>query len=184
MDQFIDLIQTNPIVAIIVAFVVIMILWRSYKTMRIYLGAKGYIKKSRKLRKKKFNGLLLIDKIKRKRKKNTNSYNKLKGSAKKKVKRYVSYKVEELEVAVRYSYGKMLRRSKEKMFILVSKEGKIVKKIKMNKAQKMIIDVTNKYSCLDEMIVFLHELTESILEQQDYEIYCDEGEVLLSYQIK
>jgi len=184
MDKFIDLVMSNPIVAAVSGVIVLFILFRLYKTMRIYLGAKGYIRKSKKLRKKKFNGLLLNDKIRKKRKKNTNAYNKLKGSAKKKVKKYVTYKVEELEVAVRYSYGKLFRRSKEKLLILVTREGKTLKKIKPKKAVKTILDTMTKYTCVDEMIVFLHELTDAILEQQEFDLYCDESEVMLTYTIK
>ena len=150
----------------------------------MYMGAKRFVRKSKKNRKKKFNGLLLNDKIRKKRKKNTNSFSKLKGGAKKKVRKYVSYKVEELQIQVQYSYGKLLRRTKEKLQFKIIRDDKVVKRIKFKKPQKLILDATNKYNCLDEMIIFLHELPEAIIEQVDYEIYSDEGDCTITYQIK
>ena len=54
----------------------------------------------------------------------------------------------------------------------------------MKKSVKSVIDVTNKYSCLDEMITFLHNLPEAILEKQEYDIYAGDEDIMITYQIK
>lgn len=182
--NIIELVTTYPIQVGVGVLVGLFILFRLWKTARMYMGAKRFVRKSKKNRRRKFNGLALNDKIRRKRRKGTNAFNKLRGSAKKRVKRYISYKVEELQIHVQYSYGKLLRRTKEKIIINVTQDSKVVKRIKFKKPQKLIIDTTNKYSCLDEMIIFLHELPDVILDQQEFEIYCDDSDVTLSYVIK
>ena len=116
--------------------------------------------------------------------KNTNTYKKLKRSAKTKVEKYFKYKEDELPGVANYAYGKMLKRSKDKLIIFVSNGKKKVAKIKMKKATKQFIEITNKYECLDEFIQFLHNLPEAILEQQDYDIYISDHDVSIGYQVK
>lgn len=184
LDNLIDLAMENLIVTIVVAIVVVFIIFRLVRTARMYLGQKSYVKKARKLDRKKFNGMNLIQKTTRKRKKESNSFNKLRGRAKKWVKRYFGYKMEELPVFVRYSYGKLFKRSRHKLFIIIKNEKKTLKKINMKKGLRQIIDTTNKYACLDEMINFLHNLPEAIIEQQEYDIYAGDEDILITYQIK
>ena len=184
LDELLQLAMDNLVYTIVGGLLILFILFRIYKTMTIYLGAKRYVKKSKKLRRKKYNGTLLIDKVEKKRKKGTNSYKKLRGRAKKKVKRYFNYKLEELPVITRYSYGKLFKRSKDKIMIFARNEKKIVKKVKIKKGLKNLIDMTNKYECLDETIQFLHNLPDAILEQQDYDIYVSEQDISIGYKIK
>ena len=184
IDIIIDFYTDNLLYAVIGTIVVLLIISRLYKTALIYLGTKRYVRKSKKLRKKKYNGILLTDKIKKKRKKNTNSFQKLKGRGRKLSKKYFNYKLEELPVITKYSYGKLLKRSRNKLVIIVKNERKTLKKIHMKKGLKTMINVTNKYECLDEFIVFLHNLPEAILEQQDYDIYVGDNDVSISYIVK
>jgi len=174
----------NLIIVSIGSFVISMILYRLYKTALMYLGAKSYVKKSKKWRKKKYNGIQLVDKIRKKRKKNTNSYHKLNRRGKNLVRKYFNYKLEELPVIRKYSYGKLLKRNNKRLVILIRNEKKVLKKIYMAKGLKNLIDATNKYNCLDDMILFLHNLPDALLEQQDYDIYLNEQEVLIGYDIK
>ncbi len=183
-DDLFQLIMDNLVVAGVATLVILFIIFRMIKTFRIHLGAKKYVKKSRKLRRKKFNGIQLVDKTQKKRKKETNSFNKLKGRGKKKVKKYFNYKIEELTVVTRYSYGKLFKRSSDKLVIFARNERKIVKKVGVRKGLKNIIDITNKYQCLDEMIHFLHNLPEAILDKQDYDVYIDEQDISIGYMIK
>ena len=184
IDIIIDFYTDNLLYAVIGTIVVLLIISRLYKTALIYLGTKRYVRKSKKLRKKKYNGILLTDKIKKKRKKNTNSFQKLKGRGRKLSKKYFNYKLEELPVITKYSYGKLLKRSRNKLVIIVKNERKTLKKIHMKKGLKTMINVTNKYECLDEFIIFLHNLPEAILEQQDYDIYVGDNDVSISYIVK
>ena len=184
-QSLLDLAQENLIPTIVIGAIVIFIIFRLFRTARIYLGMKSYVRKARKLDRKKFNGLTLVEKTSRKRKKDTNSFKKLRGSSKKKVRKYLNHKFEELPVFVRYSHGKLLKRSHQKLRIIIKNEKKTLKKISMKKAQKQIIDITNKYECLDEVIVFLHNLPEAIVEQQEYDIFVgEEDEIIISYQVK
>lgn len=184
IETIIDFYSANLIPAAIGTVVVLYLIFRIFKTASIYLGTKRYVKKSKRLRKKKFNGIILTDKIKKKRKKNTNEYSRLKGRGKKFVKKYFIYKLEELPVITRYSYGKLLKRSKKRLLIIVKNESRTIKKIKMKKGLKNLIQVTNKHKCLDELISFLHNLPEAILEQQDYDIYVGEEDISIGYLIK
>ncbi len=184
IDSLIQLAMENIYISIGVLLVMIFIIFRLWKTITIHLGAKKYVKKSRKLRKKKYNGIQLVDKIQKKRKKGTNTYNKLKSRGKKRVKKYFIYKIEELPVITRFSYGKLFKRSSDKLIIFARNEQKIVKKVGVRKGLKKIIDITNKYQCLDEMIHFLHNLPEAILEQQDYDVYLSEQDISIGYMIK
>jgi len=184
LEKIIETIMENWQISIAVAVISVFIIFRVSKTMSMYLGAKKYAKKSRKLRRKKHNGLLLVDKIKKKRKKNTNSYNKLKGRGKSLVKKYLAFKMVELHMITKFSYGKLLKRSNDKLIIFVKNEKKIVKKISKKKGVKDLINLTNKYSCLNETIQFLHNLSEAILEQQEYEIYLSEQQLTMGYMIK
>ncbi|MBN2604430.1 MAG: hypothetical protein JXR62_01245 [Bacilli bacterium] len=184
LESIIEWYANNLLLASLASFVMYMILYRSYKTARIYVAAQSYVKKSKKLRKKKYNGILLVENIQKKRKKNTNSFQKLKRRAKNQVRKYFNYKLEELPVIRKYSYGKLLKRNNKRIVIIIRNEKKILKKIYMAKGLKHLIDATNKYECLNEMILFLHNLPDALLEKQDYDIYLNEQEVLIGYDVK
>ncbi len=68
--------------------------------------------------------------------------------------------------------------------IIVKNERKTLKKIKMKKGMKQLIEITNKYECLDEVIAFMHNLPEAILEDQDYDIFVSEADIMITYVIK
>jgi septum formation topological specificity factor MinE len=184
LESLIDLAVQNPIIAAVVVIVVLFILFRSIRTARMYLGAKSYVKKARKLDKRKFNGLDLVSKTARRRKRDSNSFNKLRGRAKKWVRRYFSHKMDELPIITKFSRGKLFKRSNNRLIIIVKNERKTIKKITMKKAQKELLNLTNKYECLDEMITFLHNLPEVILDDQEYDVYIAGDELVLSYIIK
>ena len=184
IDVIIDFYTDNLLYAIIGTIALLFLIFRLYKTALIYLGTKRYVKKSKKLRKKKFNGIFLTEKIKMKRKKNTNSFQKLRGRSKKLTKKYFNYKLEELPVITRYSYGKLLKRSNKKLIIIIKNDKRTLKKIKMKKGLKTMINITNKYECLDEFILFLHNLPDAILDQQYYDIYVGENGISIGYTVK
>jgi len=183
-EKIMEIIMDNLVISIVVALITLFLIFRIFKTMRMYLGTKRYVKKSKKLRKKKYNGIMLVDKIRKKRKKNTNSYSKLKSRGKTLVKKYFSYKMIELPIIAKFSNSKLLKRSNEKLIIFVKNEKKIIKKITKKKGVKDLINLTNKYKCLDESIHFLHNLSEAILEQQEYEIYLSEQHLTMGYMLK
>ena len=184
IETILEFYSDNFIIALIVTVMTLLILIRLFKSARIYLGIKSYIRNTKKLRKKKFNGILLTEKITKKRKKNTNQYSKLKSKGKKLVKKYFTYKLEELPVITRYSYGKLLRRSKKKIVIIVKNEHKTIKKVSMKKGLKNLLQLTDNYKCLDELIYFLHNIPEAILKQQDYGVFIGEEEISIGYLIK
>lgn len=183
-DTIVQLISKSPIISIIVAVVLIIVLYRLFKTARIYLGIKSYVKKAKKLDKRKFNGSTLVDKISKKRKKKTNSFQMLRGKAKKMVLKYLTYKIEELPVITRYARGKLFKRSNSRLIILVKNEKTTLEKIGMKKGIKQLVDLTNKYDCLDEVLIFLHNLPAAILTQQEYEEFFGEEDIIITYRIK
>ena len=69
IDSLIQLVMDNLLYAGIALVVILFIIFRMWKTFRIHLGAKKYVRKARKLRKKKWNGIQLVDKVQKKRKK-------------------------------------------------------------------------------------------------------------------
>jgi len=184
VNEFIQLSIDNIFITIFVILITVFIIIRARKTFIIHLAAKKYVKKAKKLRKKKWNGILLVDKIHKKRKKGTNTFNKLKGGGKKRVKKYFIYKLEELPVVTKYSYGKLLKRSSDKLMIFAKNDKKIVKRVRLKKGLGSLIDLVDRYSCLDEMIHYLHNLPEAILDQQDYDIYINKQNISIGYIVK
>ena len=183
-SDLIDLAMENLIVTVVVLVVGVFIIFRTIKTARMYLGAKSYVKKARKLDKRKFNGHDLVSKTARRRKRDSNSFNKLRSRAKKWVRKYFAHKMDELPIITKYSKGKLFKRSNNRLIIILKNERKTIKKIPIKKAQKQLLDLTNKYNCLDEMITFLHNLPEVILDDSDYDVFIGEEELLLTYIIK
>lgn len=184
IESILDWAFENLYLAIGIAVFTIFIIFRVWKTARLYLGNKKYVKKSAKLRRKKFNGTTLVDKITKKRKKGTNSYSKLKGRGKKLTKKYLHYKVEELPIITKFSYGKLFKRSNDKLIIYVKNERKRVMKLKLKKGFKELVKLSNKYECIDELILFLHNLPDAIIEQEEYDIFLPDFDVSIGYKIK
>lgn len=168
----------------LLALIAFLIIRRLIKTARAYLGMKQYVKSAIKLDRKKFNGLQLIDKIKRKRKRHSNSFDALRRRGKTLVRRYLSHKVEELPVFVRYANGSLLKRANNKLFLYVKQDKKSVSKVAIKKGVKPLIELSNQFHCLDELINFLHHLPDAILEKKPLDIYIGQDDANLIYQIK
>ena len=184
LASILDIAKENLLLSIGVVVFLLLIIVRLFRTMRMYLGAKSFVKKSLKKDKKKFNGLTLVEKTSKKRKKNTNSFKKPRGRAKKWVRKYLVHKFEELPIITKYSRGKIFKRSNNRLILLVKNEKKTLKRMSMKKGMKQIIDISNKYDCLDEVLTFLHYLPNAILNEEEYDIFFGEEGLLLTYQIK
>lgn len=183
-EQLIQMAIDNLLYTILIVVIGGFIIIRLFKTASMYLGAKHYVRNATKLDKKKFNGLTLVDQTRKKRKKNSNSFNKLRQRSKNKTRRYFEYKLDELPVLCRFKHGKLFKRSKKEIIILVKKDKKVLKKITSKKSMKTLIQITNKYECLNEMVIFLHNLPEAILEEQDYDIFVGVEDIQITYQLK
>ncbi len=179
-----DFTQYLTLPNLVIGGIAIIIIIRLFNNVRIFFGAKSYVKKASKLRRKKYNGLILVESTKKRRKKNSNSYQKLKHKPKSLVEKYFKYKEDELPGMRNYARGSAFRRNKEKLYIYVSNGKKQIMKFSMKKATKKFIDVTNKYNCLDEVVVYLHHLPEAILKHEEYEIFISDADVSIGYQIK
>jgi hypothetical protein len=184
LTDLVELAKDNLIVTIVIGLLMLFIIFRLNKAIHIHLGAKKYVRKSKKLRGKKYNGVRLGVLIKSKRKNGTNSYKKLRGRAKRMVKKYFNYKLEELPIITKYSYGKLYKVSHDRLIIFAKNKKRIVKKVRIKKGLNDLIDFTNKYECLDEMVLFLHNLPEAILEKQNYDVYVSEQDISIGYKIK
>jgi len=184
LETFIDFYMENYIIASVVTSIVFFILYQLLRSANRYLDIKSSVKKSKRLRKKKYNGIILTEKLRKKRKKHTNSYQKLKGSGKKLTKKYFTYKMSELQSVTNYSYGKLFKKSNKNLIIVVRHGKKTLQKIKMKKGLRNMIQLTNKQNCLDEFIHYLHDLPEAILDKQDYDILVGVEGVSISYIVK
>ena len=183
-DRLVQLALDNIIITVVVGVIVIFILYRMMRTARMYLGAKSYVRKAQKQDKKKYNGLTLVEKTSKKRKKGTNSFKKLRNRGKKWVRKYLTHKFDELPIITKFSRGKLFKRSNNRLLILVKNERKTLKRMNMKKGMKQLITVINKYECLDEAITFLHYLPQAILNEEEYDIFFGEDGLILTYQIK
>ena len=177
LSEYVDSWKEYLIPMIFIHFFIILLLWRMFINARIYLGTKKYVAKTNKLRRKKYNGLLLNDYTKKKRKRKTNTFKGLRTKAKSKVEAYLKYKEEELIGITNYSYGKLLKRNKENLCIYVSNGKKKIQKIYLKKSLKQFIDLMDTYECLDEFIQYLHNLPEAILNREDY----DDSKIIIRY---
>lgn len=172
----------NP-VFIVIAFIFVLVIIRVFNNIRVNAGAKSYITRANKLRRKKFNGPDLIEFIAQKRRRGSNTFKKLKNNAKSRVEKYFLYKEEELPAIVNFSHAKK-KKNKKKLIIYVTNGYRKMIKIRMGKTLKEFINLTNKFECLDEFIKFLHDLPEAILSHKEYDIYIPEHEVSIGYEIK
>lgn len=176
--------QAFPIPVFILHLFISLIIWRGYTNARIYFGTKSYVKKTNKLRRKKFSGLMLNEFTEKRRKKRTNTYKNLRSKAKSRVEKYFQYKEDELPGITNYSYSKLFKRNKSKLFIIVSDGHKKIMKIQLKKATKQFIELVNTYECLDEFVQYLHNLPDAIMNQQDYDIYINDHDVSIGYEVK
>lgn len=176
--------QINNPIFIIIGFIVLLVIIRIYNTIRIDKGAKSYIKRASKLRRKKFNGPDLIEYTAHKRKGGSNTYKKLKSNAKSRVEKFFQYKEEELPAIVNYVHSKRKKNNKKKLVVFVSNGQRKMIKLRIGKTVKEFIHLTNKFECLDEFIRFLHDLPDAILKQKKHDIYIPEYEVSIGYEIK
>jgi hypothetical protein len=165
-------------------FLLWVLLKRLVRTARGHLGMKRYVRQATRLDRKQYNGLQLLEKIKRRRKRKTNHFRGLRWLARRPVRRYFQHKSEELPVFVRYTSGKLLKRSKAKLRIVVKQGSKTVAKYKLKAGAREFIDLSNDHHCLNELIIFLHHLPDAILERRDYDIDVTSANLTITYQIK
>ena len=183
--EIIDGVTVSDIIGyLLICLIVYLILRRMTKIARQHLAMKNFVKKSIRLDRKKFDGNSLVDKIKRRRKRHTNSFQYLRGGAKRLVRRYFNHKSEELPVIARYANGGLFKRSNNKIVFYVKQGKKTLNKYTLKKGAKFFVDLTNQYNCVDELIVFLHQLPDAVLEKKIIDIYSTIGDVTLTYQIK
>lgn len=183
-DKIINFYSENFVLAFLLTDIAIFLIVRLFKTADIHLATKSQVKKTKKSRKKKYNGILLVEKIKKKRKKNSNSFQKLNSRGKKLTKKYFKYKLKALPIITKYSYGKFFKRSNKKITIVAKNSRKTLIKISMTNGLKNMIKLTNKYHCLDEFILFLHHLPDAILDQSHYDFFIGETDISVSYLVK
>lgn len=167
------------IAGVIMVFIVVIILMMG-RRKRYF---KKTLKKFQKLRVKKFNGERLIDKIEKKRKAGSNTFKTLNANGKKRVKQYFKHKDKELIFTAIYASGSKLRYKYRNVILQVSrkKNGRLV--IDDFSRTKGFKRVSNKYNCLDELILYLDELPIKIVDNEAFEIPLDD-ETKLDYTIK
>ncbi|MGS0973349.1 MAG: hypothetical protein ACVCEJ_09030 [Candidatus Izemoplasmataceae bacterium] len=184
MDQVFVIIQDNLLISIIIGLIIVFIIYRIFKNLHFYMSSARYAKKAKRLRKKKYNGILLVEKIRKRRKKNTNNFKKLKRKGKKLTKKYLDYKAEELPIIAKYADSKMLKSSRRQLLIVVYEDRKTKKKYKLKHGSKQFINIIDTYDCLDEFIEFLHKLPDTMINDEDLDFFVEKHGVTIGYVLK
>jgi hypothetical protein len=169
---------------LLVLIIVYLIGKRLIHTAKAHLGMKKFVKESIKKDRKKFNGLKLVEQVKRKRKRHSNSFQQLRMRGKRLVRQYFTHKTQELPVFVRYARGKLLKRSRSSLRILVKQDKRTLGKYPIKQGVKHLIECANEHECLNELITFLHHVPDAILEQRPYAIDVPSSDTFITYQIK
>lgn len=151
--------------------------WFKYKSNR-------YLAKAQKLREKKFNGIELVKTTQDKRRKHTNCYKRLKGSAKKKVEHYLDYKSKELPNVFNFVENHSLKPSKKILYIVFKSDQKILSKQPIEIGYRQLIKNSDKYDCLDQIILFLHHLPEALLAEKEYDVYIEDEDMIITYEVE
>jgi len=184
LSDVLQFVIDNIIFVVLGLIVLFLVLKRLNKSAKMYLRMKKYVKQTKKLNQRRFNGLTLVDKIKRKRKRHTNDFRHLRRRPKREVRKYLAHKMEEIPVLTRYSYGKLFKRSKNKAMFYLKLGKRNKSKWTAKHGVKHWIELSDEYACIDEMIVFLHHLPEAILDKRDYEMHIEATDITITYQIK
>lgn len=184
IEQLIELALDNYIYTIVIAVLILFLITRMIRSIKMHSSAKKYVKGAKKMDRKKHNGVSLVDQTKRKRKRNSNSFSKLRQRSKNKVRTYLEYKLDELPILCRYKYGRFLKRSKKDVTLVIKRGSKTLKKIHGKKSMKQLIELTNTYDCLDEVIIFLHELPDAILNEKEHSTFVGLDDIEITYKIK
>lgn len=183
-SELLDILLGFVLPVMLGSFLFWLLLKRVLRTARGHLGMRRYVRQATRLDRKKHNGLELLDKVKRRRKRNSNTFSGLRLFGRGPVRRYLVHKSEELPVFVRYTSGKLLKRSKAKLRLVVKQGSKTIAKYKLKSGIHDFIDLSNDHHCLTELIIFLHHLPDAVLERRDYEIDVPHNNLTITYQIK
>ncbi len=145
---------------------------------------KRMVRRYARQRKKKYNGERLIEKIDKKRKIETNNFKGLKGKGKKLVKGFFKHKYNELKYCtILKTRGKFRFKGKQCLIQIEKEKKEHIKKENYNSA-KHFIRLCDKYDCLDQFILYLHELPEQLLQDQIFEYYIADHDATITYIIK
>lgn len=179
------LLSSEYIIYTISGVVIIFFILRYFiKKKWLQIKTKRFVKQSKKRRNKHFNGIKLVEKTKTKRKKNTNTFKKLRRSSKKHVTKYLQYKSQEIPKILNVAANDSLKSSKSVLYIIFKNEKKVLSKVAIELSYKPLINNSNTYECLDEIILFLHHLPDALLEKKDYDVFIQDKNMLITYEIK
>ena len=152
-------------------------MWFNFKSNR-------YLDKAKKLRDKKYNGIELVKTTQEKRKKQTNCYKRLKNSAKKKVDHYFDYKTKEIPNIFNFVENNSLKPSKKILYIVFRNDQKIISKQPIEIGYRQLIKNSDRFDCLDQIILFLHHLPEALLAQKEYDVYIEDEDMIITYEVQ
>lgn len=152
-------------------------LWFNFKSKR-------YLDKAKKLRDKKYNGIELVKTTQDKRKKQTNCYKRLKNTAKRKVDHYFDYKTKEIPNVFNFVENNSLKPSKKILYIVFKNDQKIISKQPIEIGYRQLIKNSDRFDCLDQIILFLHHLPEALLAQKEYDVYIEDEDMIITYEVQ
>ncbi len=174
---------TADMLPIIIAAVIVIILIFLYLGHRMrVLHLKRMIKRNRKASMKRYQATTILDKIEKKRKPESNDFKGLKGKGKKLVKQYLKHKHNEIKyIAIFKTRGRFKFKLKDCVLKITKEKQDRIKK-ETYKSLRDYIKLANKYECLDQLMVYLDELPQYMMDDGQFEYYLASHDVTLSYQ--
>ncbi len=164
----------------IILLISLFVLYHGIRVMHLKLTLDRF----KRQRRKRQNGdrlLLLLEKY---RKEQKNTYKGLKKKGRKLVNRYFTYKARELHYITLYKTRSRFTFKGGEPVIQVSQIESSLDRGDTYTNPRQFVKLTNRYECLEEFILYLHEMPDKIMSGQPFEYFLSGHDVLLSYKIR
>ena len=172
-------------ITLVIATIVIWLLLYFYRrniNIRIYKKAK---KRFNKLKEKNYNANVYIEQIlNRYTTDQTNTYSSLKKAGKRKVRKYVRFYQKELPKLVEAKSNiSPNKKRKNLVFIFKNQSNQIVGQYQIKQSFKKLRKQLNKHQLLLDMIAYLYEVSNHIVDGKSYALENHDNHHFISYEI-
>ncbi|MFW5794245.1 MAG: hypothetical protein ACOCV1_02070 [Bacillota bacterium] len=176
---------TILIVTLAIAFLIIIFSLYFYNRNVHNRRYKRHLKKFKKIKDKRYNANIIIDKIYNKYTiDETNTYKALKSRGKRIVKKYLRFYSKELTKLVELKSKISPNKNQNKLVIILkNKSNSIIGKWQTKKSIKKLIKLINKHQLLFDTLAYLYELPQYIDEKKAYHLENHDNKNFLSYKI-
>ena len=176
---------TILIITLSLAFIIIVFSLYFYSRNLHTRRYKRHFKKFKKIKEKRYNANLIIDKIYNKYTiDDTNTYKSLKRRGKRIVKKYLRFYAKELTKLVDLKSKISPNKNQNKLLIILkNKSNSIIGKWYSAKSIKKFIKLINKHQLLFDSLAYLYELPPYIDEKKAYHLENHDNKNFLSYKI-